>query len=153
MQLVQGILALAALGVGGVVAVRAWAAAAPTSANLGVAQGQLSPCPGTPNCVTTAQGPAEQRMAALPYRGTAAESRQRLLGVVQAMPRMTVVADEPSYLRVEARSALMRFVDDVEFAFDDAAGQIQFRSASRLGESDLGVNRARMEEISKRYTE
>jgi uncharacterized protein (DUF1499 family) len=52
---------------------------------------------------------------------------------------------------VEFRSALFRFVDDVEFVLDDSARVIHFRSASRAGYYDFGVNRRRMQEISDRY--
>lgn len=40
---------------------------------------------------------------------------------------------------------LMKFVDDAEFWFDPAAQVIQVRSASRVGECDMGVNRKRIE--------
>ncbi|HEY9596037.1 MAG TPA: DUF1499 domain-containing protein, partial [Cyanophyceae cyanobacterium] len=45
----------------------------------------------------------------------------------------------------------MGFVDDVEFFLDDNANVIQVRSASRLGESDLGVNRKRIETIRAEF--
>ena len=55
------------------------------------------------------------------------------------------------YLAFEFRSALFRFVDDVEFLFDEAAKEIRFRSASRVGHSDLGVNRKRMKTIARAF--
>ena len=67
--------------------------------------------------------------------------------VVQAMPRTKIVKETNNYLYVEFASKLMGFVDDVEFYLDNDAQTIQVRSASRLGESDLGVNRQRIEEI------
>jgi uncharacterized protein (DUF1499 family) len=63
------------------------------------------------------------------------------------MPRTRVVSEEANYLHAEFTSRLFRFVDDVEFHVDENAGLIQFRSASRAGRNDFGVNRARMEQI------
>jgi uncharacterized protein (DUF1499 family) len=67
------------------------------------------------------------------------------------MPRTTLVAEEKHYLHFEFRSRVFGFVDDVEFVFDDEAALIQFRSASRTGYSDFGVNRRRMATISEAY--
>jgi uncharacterized protein (DUF1499 family) len=75
----------------------------------------------------------------------------RLVNVVRQMKRATIVSATPSYLHVEFRSALFRFVDDVEFLMEDSARLIHFRSASRTGYYDFGVNRKRMKEISDRY--
>jgi uncharacterized protein (DUF1499 family) len=67
--------------------------------------------------------------------------------VVRALPRTKLVEEDESYLLYEFTSLLLRFVDDVEFLFDDDTKTIHFRSASRTGYGDLGVNRRRMEEI------
>jgi uncharacterized protein (DUF1499 family) len=72
---------------------------------------------------------------------------KRLKGAIATIPRMTIVTEAGDYLHAEATSRLFRFVDDVEFYVDRAAKVIHFRSASRVGRSDLGVNRARMEQI------
>ena len=76
---------------------------------------------------------------------------QRLVAIVREMKRAAVVSVTPSYLHVDFRSALFRFIDDVGFLLDDSARLIYFRSASRTGYYDFGVNRRRMKEISKRY--
>jgi len=86
-------------------------------------------------------------MDPIPYTGPLAAARERLLKVLRDHPRTRIVREEPDYLKAECRSALFRFVDDVELLFDDGAKQIHFRSASRLGRKDFGVNRKRMEEI------
>ncbi len=76
---------------------------------------------------------------------------ERLVAIVREMKRATIVSATPSSLHVEFHSALFRFIDDVEFVLDDSARLIHFRSASRTGYYDFGVNRRRMKEISKRY--
>jgi len=64
---------------------------------------------------------------------------------------LTVVEDTGSYLHAEARSRVFRFVDDVEFVLDPGARVIQVRSASRVGYSDFGVNRRRVERLGKAF--
>ena len=72
---------------------------------------------------------------------------------MRSLPRTTVVTATGTYLHAEFRSAVFRFVDDVEFHADEAAGVIQVRSGSRIGFSDLGVNRRRIEAIRARWGE
>ncbi|MDP9119760.1 MAG: DUF1499 domain-containing protein [Acidobacteriota bacterium] len=110
----------------------------------------LAPCPGTPNCVSTLAA-GRYRIDPIPYRGTPAAARERLLAVLRDLPLTRIVRQEPHYLHAECRTLLLRYVDDVEFVFDDRAAVIQFRSASRTGYYDLGVNRRRMETIHRRY--
>ena len=111
----------------------------------------LAPCPDSPNCVSTKSKDAGHAMPPLPYLNSGHESMNRLVAIVREMKRATIVSSTPSYLHVEFRSALFRFVDDVEFVLDDSARLIHFRSASRTGYYDFGVNRKRMKEISDLY--
>jgi len=67
------------------------------------------------------------------------------------MKRSKIIEISDSYIHAQFWTRFFRFVDDVEFLFDDAARIIHFRSASRVGYYDFGVNRRRMIEISKRY--
>jgi len=108
---------------------------------------RLAPCPKTPNCVSTEAPPGRHRMEPIPYSAGPAQTREKLLAVLRSYPRTRIVRQEPDYVKAECRSRLFRFVDDVEFVFDDDARQIHFRSASRLGYGDRGVNRRRMKEI------
>jgi uncharacterized protein (DUF1499 family) len=117
----------------------------------GGAAGRLKPCPSSPNCVSTQAAASGKQMAPLPYRGGRMRSRQLILSIVGAMPRTTIVSQTDDYIHVEYRSRLFGFVDDVEFLFDDEGAVIHFRSASRSGYSDMGVNRKRMEGISEAY--
>jgi len=75
------------------------------------------------------------------------EAKEALKAVLATLSRSKLVEEDESYLHYEFTSLLLRFVDDVEFLFDDAAKTIHFRSASRTGYSDLGVNRQRMEQV------
>jgi len=116
---------------------------------LGVKDGRLARCKRTPNCVSSQADPAdaEHYVAPIRFTGSAAEAMAAVRGAVASMERATVVREEAGYLYAEYRSRLMRFVDDVEFAFDEREGLIHVRSASRLGRRDFGVNRARVERL------
>ena len=115
--------------------------------NLGVSAGRLAPCPEKPNCVSSQATDAAHRIAPISYAGTATETMARLKSIVTAMPRVTVITQSADYLHAECKSALLGFVDDLELYVDSAANVVHMRSASRVGYSDLGVNRKRVEEI------
>ncbi|MEN6474950.1 MAG: DUF1499 domain-containing protein [Syntrophaceae bacterium] len=119
--------------------------------NLGVKDGALAACPDSPNCVSTQAKDARHAIAPLTYTTSREQALQRLTDIIRSLPRTRIVTSRADYLHVEFTSALFRFVDDVEFFLDDTAKTIHFRSASRLGYSDLGVNRKRMEEIRRRF--
>jgi len=123
----------------------------PRPQNLGVRNGALAACPDSPNCVSTQAKDARHTIEPLRYDTSREQALQRLTAIMRSWPRTRIVTTTADYLHVEFTSALFRFVDDVEFFFDDAAKTIHFRSASRLGYSDLGVNRKRMEEIRRRF--
>jgi len=86
------------------------------------------------------------------FEGSTADAKAKLLQIINELPRTTVVEDRADYLHVEFRSLIFRFVDDVEFSIDGANHVVHFRSAARLGYSDLGVNRKRMQTIHKKFT-
>ena len=111
----------------------------------------LAPCPASPNCVSTLAADAH-KIAPIHYTTSREAAMQRLLSILHAMPRTTIVASDASSVRVEFRTLIFRFVDDAQFVVDDATKTIHFRSASRVGHSDFGVNRKRMEEIRKSFT-
>ena len=119
--------------------------------NLGVSDGRLTPCPGSPNCVSSQANAADQRVEPLYYAGEPAVARARLLETLNGMERAQIVRVDEHYLHTEFRSAVLGFVDDVEFLFSPP-GVIQVRSASRTGYYDFGVNRERVEAIRVRFT-
>ena len=114
---------------------------------LGPNNGQLRGCPQSPNCVSTQSTDTEHFIEPLTFDGTAEETFVRLKRVLEQMPRAAIVSTGELYLHAEFRTWLFRFVDDVEFQIDTEANQIQVRSASRTGYSDLGTNRSRVEAI------
>ena len=121
--------------------------------NLGVVNGRLADCPATANCVCTQCHDPEHKMEPLHFSGSQEEAMDRLKGVIAALPRSQIVSADARYIHAEFTSRLFRFVDDVEFLIEPDAKIIHFRSASRVGRSDLGVNRQRMEEIRQKFNE
>ena len=113
----------------------------------------LKACPKSPNCVSSQADDPEHGIAVFVYSGSRSEAYARMKKVLTEMKRTTIVEEKEDYLRAEARSLLFRFVDDVEFYFPAAEKVIHVRSASRVGYSDLGVNRKRVEDIRKRFAE
>jgi uncharacterized protein (DUF1499 family) len=107
----------------------------------------LSPCPASPNCVSTQATDENHAIAPFQYKKSRAEAKEALKAAIATLPRTKLVQEDESYLHYEFTSLLLRFVDDVEFLFDEAIKTVHFRSASRVGYSDLGVNRKRMEQI------
>ena len=110
---------------------------------------QLVPCPSSPNCVSSKAEDEGHAIAPFRYQKTRPEAKEALKAIVRSLPRTKLVEEDETYLHFEFTSLLLRFVDDVEFLFDDEAKTIHFRSASRTGRSDFGVNRRRMEDIRK----
>jgi uncharacterized protein (DUF1499 family) len=119
---------------------------------LGVRNGRLLPCPSTPNCVSSQTSDSTHRIASIAVGSTPAEAFNKLKTIIQGMSGAQIVEVSDRYLRAEFTSSLMGFVDDVEFYLDLDENAIQVRSASRLGESDLGVNRKRIETIRETLT-
>jgi len=139
---------LAAIVVGG--AMDLFAGKRPDS--LGVQDGRLAPCKPTPNCVSSQADRSDTThyVTPLPAGDDPARAFATLKRIVRETPRVKVVRDDAGYLYAEYRSRLFQFVDDVEFWLDARAGVIHVRSASRLGQGDLGVNRKRIEDIRAR---
>ncbi len=119
--------------------------------NLGVTDGRLAPVPETPNCVSSQTDSEEHFMEPWPLEVSADSAILMLEAAIVAHPRSKLVVRTRRYLHAEFVSDFWRFVDDTEFYVDERAGLIHFRSASRVGRSDWGVNRERMERLRELY--
>lgn len=121
---------------------------------LGLQNGKLGLCPETPNCVSSfcLESDSEHFIKPLSFSGKPEEAKARLKAILAETPRTNIIKEEDKYLYVEFTSFLWRFVDDVEFLIDPNASVIHVRSASRLGKSDLGVNRKRIEKIRSAFS-
>ena len=121
--------------------------------NLGLKNQLLSPCPGTPNCVSSQEKNSQHRIQPITFEGSLELSKERLYGVIYSMRGTRIISQDVVYWHVEFTTQLLRFIDDVEFYFDESKSLIHARSASRKGYWDLGVNRRRVETIRSRFEE
>ncbi len=127
-------------------------------ANLGVKDGKLKRPAGTPNSVSSQtslwpEHPQAKRAAIEPlrYAGDPKAALQKVAAILTGMERTTLIKQEPGYLYAQCTTPLMRYTDDIEFWLDESANLIHVRSASRIGYSDRGLNRARVEAIRHRF--
>ena len=123
--------------------------------NLGVKDGKLAACPNSPNCVSSQSPNADETHFIQPLKYTSASEKALadLKKVIESEDRTKIINESPDYLYAEFKSALMGYVDDVEFYLDSSSNTIHVRSASRLGQSDLGVNRKRIETIRSKFNQ
>lgn len=121
--------------------------------NLGVNNGKLAICPNKPNSVSSHADASDKLhyIAPLKFTRDPKAAMQRLVKVVQAQPRTEIVQQTDTYLYAEFSTALMGYVDDVEFQLLPEQKLIHVRSCSRLGYSDLGVNRKRVEALRAEF--
>lgn len=112
----------------------------------------LLTCPDSPNCVSSRSAVDSQQVEPLRYDGDPSLAHQRLLIVLKGLERVRILQTSAASIHAEFRSAVFGFVDYVDFRFEPP-GEIQVRSASRVGYSDFGVNRRRIEEIRARFNQ
>ncbi|HBZ70992.1 MAG TPA: DUF1499 domain-containing protein [Deltaproteobacteria bacterium] len=117
---------------------------------LGGTGRSLSPCPASPNCVSSDAADNAHQVPPLVLAVSPEKAWPALRMAVSSLPRTTIVDDSGQYLHAECRSAVFRFVDDLELHLRPDEGAIAVRSASRLGYSDFGVNRGRVETLRRK---
>ncbi len=119
---------------------------------IGIIDGKFHPCPKSPNCVSTQSTDKKHRMEPIQYSSTVDEAKGKIKNIITSFKRTKLITETENYLHFEFRTATFKFVDDVEFYLDDKEKLIHFRSAARLGWSDMGVNRKRMGKIRELYS-
>ncbi|MEM7261877.1 MAG: DUF1499 domain-containing protein [Planctomycetota bacterium] len=119
--------------------------------SLGVVEGRLTPCPSSPNCVNSFDSDAGAQIDPLAFEGDPDRAWTTVERVVLDRPRASIIDRGDGYLRFEIVSAVLRFRDDLELLLDRENRVIHVRSASRVGYSDLGVNRDRVEALREEF--
>ena len=119
--------------------------------NLGLKNNLLLSCPESPNCVLSQQSDEKHRIQPLAYTGSLEVAKERLSQVILSLENTRIIIQNRDYWHVEFTSRWLRFIDDVEFYFVESEPLIHLRSASRLGYSDFGANRKRVEKIRTRF--
>jgi len=118
---------------------------------LGVKEGALAPLPDSPNAVSSQTDQAAKRVESLPYSGTLEETKTLVKKAAAEFGGAQILAEKPDYLHMVFTVPVIPFKDDVEFYFSERDRVVHYRSASRVGYSDLGVNRKRYERLRSLY--
>jgi uncharacterized protein (DUF1499 family) len=112
---------------------------------------KLSPCPESPNCVSSLSNNKKHFIEPFDFKGGREEARQKLIHILKSTRRVHLVKVEADFIHAEFRSFIFRFVDDVAFYFPSEEGSIHVRSASRTGYYDFGANRRRVERLRSAF--
>lgn len=137
-----------------VAAITLWVGcSAPRPDNLGVNGGRLSDCPSSPNCISSQADAADREHYAAPLAvdGDALAAWERAKAAALSLPGAKLLEARDDYAAFEITTRVLRFVDDLELVLDAKAQVIHLRSASRLGHSDLGANRKRVDALRAAY--
>ena len=122
-------------------------------ASIGIQAGSLAICGNKPNCVCSLDNRPNYMILPLDWAGSESMGIEEIESLVNSFPRTKVISKSGNYLHAEFRTSIFGFIDDVEFLVDINAKKIHIRSASRLGYSDMGANRSRMEKLSNQFTQ
>ncbi len=120
----------------------------------GTAEVEFTPCPDSPNCCSSTETRADKSIdpIAIPSGMTPESAWEKCREVIQSTPGFSgFISEEDTYLHALFLTPLMRFPDDLEVLMDSHAGQIHLKSSSRVGYSDLGKNRSRLEAVRKAF--
>jgi len=121
------------------------------SKKVGLIDGKFYPCPKTPNCVSTQSTNEIHKIEPIKYNISCEEAKENIVKIINSIKRTEIINHTDDYIHAEFKSRIFKFVDDAEFYFDDKEKLIHFKSASRVGNNDLGVNRKRMEKIRNQF--
>jgi uncharacterized protein (DUF1499 family) len=119
--------------------------------NLGINNGRLAKLSNKPNAVSSQTDEKDKRVEALKFKGNLENSKNEIYKAIENYGNAKTVRNEKNYLYVIFTTGKMKYHDDVEFYFDESEKLIHFRSSSRVGYSDLGLNRERYNELKEFY--
>ena len=118
-----------------------------SGAPAGMPYGRLTKCPDKPNCVCSEyKDDTAHYIDPLIIPEITETTRNILMESIQEAGG-TIQTESTDYITAVFSSSVFGFMDDLEVRIDKNINEIQFRSASRVGHSDLGVNRKRVESI------
>jgi uncharacterized protein (DUF1499 family) len=123
-----------------------------TPTHLGLNNGKLAPMPEKPNAVSSQTDVADKKVEALPFKATAEETQTAVNNALAKLGSNEIQEQKDGYTYSIFTTALMHYHDDVEIYLDTEAQLVHFRSQSRAGHSDMGVNRKRYEAFRELYS-
>ncbi|PPA71882.1 DUF1499 domain-containing protein [Jeotgalibacillus proteolyticus] len=116
-----------------------------------IRKGRLLALSSKKNSVSTQTDQQDKKMNPLPFKGSLKESHEKIMLILTGKQDAEIRTSAEDYIHAVTKTKVLRFKDDVEFLFDEKNKLIHFRSESRLGSYDFGVNRKRMEKIAEFY--
>ena len=119
--------------------------------NLGVKEGLLAPLPDSPNAVSSQTDQVDKRVEPFPYSGNLEQTKALIKKAASDFGGAQILVEKPDYLHLVFTVPFIPFKDDVEIFFSEQERLVHYRSASRVGYSDLGVNRKRYERLRNLY--
>ena len=120
------------------------------SVEVGLVDGRLRPCPSSPNCVCSEQADASS-IPPLTFAGDPTLAFRSLVDFLGADSNGKILDLSEGYVYAVYYTPFLKFADDVEYWLDLEARVIHARSESRIGHSDFGTNRARIERIRRSW--
>ena len=121
--------------------------------DLGVKEGMLAPLPSSPNAVSSQTMQDNRYVPPLPYAGDLEQTKSLVKKAASDFGGAHIMVEKPDYLHMVFTIPVIPFKDDVEFYFSEKEQLVHYRSASRVGYSDLGVNRQRYERLRRIFEE
>lgn len=122
-----------------------------TPSNLGINNGKLAQMPNKPNAVSSETEEKDKRIEALEFKGNLVDSKSQVIKAIESYGNAKIIKNETNYIYVVFTNGIIKYHDDVEFYFDESKKLIQIRSASRIGYSDMGLNRERYNKLRELY--
>jgi uncharacterized protein (DUF1499 family) len=122
-----------------------------TPKSLGVNNGKLAKMPNKPNAVSSQTDEKDKKVEALEFRENLNTSKGKVISAIESYGDAKIIKNENNYIYAVFTTGKMKYHDDVEFYFDENEKRIHFRSASRIGYSDMGLNRERYNKLKEVY--
>lgn len=107
----------------------------------------LSGCDDLQNCTASTATGKRNRIDPLEYDVPASEVIEKFSALIKSQPGTNIIVQDANYLHATFKTALLGYTDDLELLLDQNTGVLNIRSASRIGKSDLGANRKRIESL------
>lgn len=107
----------------------------------------IKDCPESPNCVSSKASQATHFVEPLSFNKSPEDFQKFVDQILKQYPRTKLARLDKTYAHIEFTSMILRFTDDLELFFDPIESKIHIRSASRVGYSDMGVNKRRVQKI------
>jgi uncharacterized protein (DUF1499 family) len=119
----------------------------PTPTGFGAGEDFQACATDRPNCVSSYNTQEDFGAAPIELKGTLDDMRAKLIGAIGKEGKIEILHNSGRRIDVVFRSAFFSFPDDARFLLDVDQQQVHYQSKARIGYSDLGVNRKRIERI------